>query len=257
FTRRLFLLPPPPNSPSASHSDLQSFLQYATRTNLPTASTLYQGTHYEYTVQKHLRRAGFNLYRIGGRDDAGIDLTGTWHAAGPVTSPAVRAVVQCKALKTKIGPSVVREVEGVAAAAAAAAAAQGRVVGVVVSPREATKGVRGALGRSTVPLVWMMMERDGRLRQVLWNARVQEELGMAGLGVEVRYSIARGEKEEEVALTWEGGEVLGMDEVEEQMQRLGEQWMERWEEDGVVGLSKEEMLDVVERLVPGTRPLML
>ncbi|KAL2825185.1 hypothetical protein BDW59DRAFT_161899 [Aspergillus cavernicola] len=264
FTRRLFQLPPPPPQPSPSHSDLPSFLTYATRTNLPESTTHYQGTLYEYSIQSHLRSCAFALHRVGGRSDLGIDLTGTWHVgSNPALDAPVRVVVQCKALKTKIGPNVVRELEGVTAASKRRGG--GGCAGVLVSPREATKGVREALGRSGMPLVWMMVERGGRVRQVLWNGRV-EGLGLAGLGVEVLYPLGSGSDGDQdgdghgkgvVSLTWEGREVQTMDEVEEEMGRLEEEWMAKWEEKGLRDVSREEVLDAVERVVPGTRPIMI
>jgi hypothetical protein len=45
---------------------------------LPTTSTVYIGTHYEYTVHAALARLGMRLTRVGGRADAGIDLLGQW-----------------------------------------------------------------------------------------------------------------------------------------------------------------------------------
>ncbi|KAL4978527.1 hypothetical protein BDW66DRAFT_164652 [Aspergillus desertorum] len=263
ITRRLFGLPTPPAPSTSLHNDLPSFLSYAKRTGLPARSTTYQGTLYEYTVQAHLRNSAFDLHRVGGRSDLGIDLTGTWHVgSNSITDPPVRVIVQCKALSSKIGPHVVRELEGVAARHFAAALARGPRgsgggVGVLVGPRETTKGVREALGRSPMPLVCMMIERDGRVRQVLWNGRV-EALGLGGLGVEILYP-ARGEIEGEVEarLTWEGKEVRTMDQVEEGMRRSEEEWMAKWEDSGVGDVSMEEILDAVEKVVPGTRPISI
>lgn len=262
LTRRLFQLPTPPANPSPSHTDLPSFLSYAQRTALPESTTTYQGTIYEYAVQSHLRTAAFNLHRVGGRSDLGIDLQGTWHV-GPnqVLDPPVRVIVQCKALKTKIGPNIVRELEGVTARHFAPSGAVG--AGVLVSPREATKGVREALGRSGIPLVWIMMGREGSVRQVLWNGRV-EGLGLGGLGVEVFYPADTGEDSDghgygkgKARLTWDGTEVQAMDEVEEEMRLLEDEWMAKWERTGLGSISGEELLDAVERILPGTRPIMI
>ncbi|RDW90363.1 uncharacterized protein DSM5745_02138 [Aspergillus mulundensis] len=264
LNRRLFGLPTPPAPLTSLHNDLPSFLDYARRTSLPEKTTTYQGTIYEYTVQSHLRASAFSLHRVGGKSDLGIDLTGTWHVgANPVIDPPVRVIVQCKATKAKLGPHVVRELEGVTARhfAVSLARGSGGGVGMLVGPRETSKGVREALGRSAMPLVWMMVERDGRVRQVLWNGRV-EKLGLGGLGVEVLYSKSgEGEAEAEVStearLTWEGKEVQTMDEVEEGMKRLEEEWMTKWKEDGLEDVSAEEVLDAVEKFVPETRPISI
>ncbi|KAL4910067.1 hypothetical protein BDW74DRAFT_144377 [Aspergillus multicolor] len=263
LTRRLFGLPTPPAPLTTLHNDLPSFLEYAQRTDLPEKTTTYQGTIYEYIVQSHLRASAFNLHRVGGKSDLGIDLTGTWHVgANPVTDPPVRVIVQCKATKAKIGPHVVRELEGVTARhfAVALARGSGGGVGMLVGPRETTKGVREALGRSAMPLVWMMVERDGRVRQVLWNERV-EKLGLGGLGVEVLHHKSGEDADAEVStearLTWEGKEVQTMDEVEEGMKRLEEEWLAKWKDNGLEDISAEEVLDAVEKLVPETRPISI
>ncbi|KAL4870077.1 hypothetical protein BDV12DRAFT_195686 [Aspergillus spectabilis] len=270
FTRRLFQLPPPRSTPPPSHNSLSTFLEHAERTALPASTTTYQGTVYEYTIQSHLRKHAFNLYRVGGRSDLGIDLTGTWHVgANPVLDPPIRVVVQCKALRTKLGPNLVRELEGVTARQAGGSG--GGCAGVLVSPREATRGVREALGRSGMPLVWMMVGFDGAIRQVLWNGGVEGlGLGLGGLGVEVLYSPggeedtggdgdghADGHGKPEVRLTWDGKEVQTMDEVEEGIGRLEEEWLAKWGGRGLGDISGEGVLDAVERIVPGTRPIMI
>ncbi|KAL4795316.1 hypothetical protein BDV19DRAFT_389450 [Aspergillus venezuelensis] len=269
LTRRLFQLPLPPPTPSSSHTDLTSFLSHAARTALPESTTTYQGTHYEYTVQSHLRTSAFNLHRVGGRSDLGVDLQGTWHVGPrPVLDPPIRVIVQCKALKTKIGPNIVRELDGVTARHFRGR--DGPVgAGVLVSPREATRGVREAMGRSGMPLVWMMVGREGVVRQVLWNGRVDGVgLGLGGLGVDVLYPGDTGgigdvgedgtaKSEAEARLTWDGREVQSMDEVEEGMKGLEEEWMTKWQAHGLGDVSAEEVLDAVERVVPGTRPIMI
>lgn len=80
---------------------------------------------------------------------------------------------------------------------------------MLVTTRAATKGVREAVARSGVPAVWVMIEDvgkgEGRVRQVLWNHRAGE-MGLAGVGVQVRYLPGKGGEavEQEVALTWKG-----------------------------------------------------
>ncbi|PLB40162.1 uncharacterized protein BDW47DRAFT_115991 [Aspergillus candidus] len=237
FTQRLFKLPTPPTPTPNAHTNLSSFLTYTTRTALAPHSTTYIGTHYEYTVQQTLRASNFTLHRTGGRADAGIDLLGTWHVPG--REHPVRTIVQCKALKTKLGPNLVRELEGTFASAPAGWRT-GDEVGVLVSPREATRGVREALARSAFPLVWMLVGRDGVLRQALWNGRKKE--GGAAVG-----------------LTWDGEELAGMDAVEGEMASAEERWMGMWMDGGgeMGDAEKWELLEVVERLFPEEKPLLL
>lgn len=253
FTRRLFKLPCAPTPPSQNHHNLETFLSYAERISLPPTSTVYVGTHYEYTVLTSLRRYALALHRIGGRDDAGIDLVGTWHLPGRERERAIRVLVQCKALKAKLGPNLVRELEG-AIRQAPVGWRTVQAVGVLVSPREATKGVRDALARSSYPLLWMMVERDGTLRQALWNSRV-EEMGLQPLGVETRYNTAEtdGSLIREVALTWDGCEIPSMEHVERDILHYEDQWATSWGVD-VPGVKKGALLDAVERVFPDGHP---
>ncbi|RHZ58827.1 hypothetical protein CDV55_106717 [Aspergillus turcosus] len=253
FTRRLFKLPSPPPSPSQHHNDLASFLAYAERTSLPTTSTTYIGTHYEYTVQQTLRRFAFSLHRVGGRDDAGIDLIGTWHL--PQHEHPLRVFVQCKSLKTKLGPNLVRELEGTFRQSASPVGWRtGTKIGVLVGPREATKGVRDAMARSAYPLLWMMVERDGEVQQALWNS-CAEQLGLGALGVEMVYGGASGRR---ISLTWDGSELPSMDQVEDLMVQRQVEWLRLWDAGSEMsGERRGELLDLVQQLYPDEKPLLL
>lgn len=130
--------------PNAPHHDLATFLAHAQHTGLSTSSTVYNGTLYEYLAQETLRRYGFELYRVGGRGDRGVDLVGVWripkretwgekdeedkgqenvNTISTGTDKAVkddrhevlRVLVQCKRLvgkHAKIGPNLIRELDG-------------------------------------------------------------------------------------------------------------------------------------------------
>lgn len=254
FTRRLFNLPPTPPPPSQNHHDLPSFLAYAQRTALPEYSTTYVGTRYEYAVLQSLRRFAFSLHRIGGRDDAGIDLVGTWHLPG---LPPIRVIVQCKALRAKLGPNLVRELEGAFQYSPVGWRTTNKVA-MLVSPREATKGVRDALTRSGYPLFWIMMEQDtGTIRQVLWNAKV-EELGLGALGVDTTYrpnqdgdsDDGEGRMKQDIDLTWDETEIPSMDQVEEDMARKEAQWLAAWGCERLSDETKVELLEMVEAAFP-------
>lgn len=256
FTSRLFKLPPPPQPPSTKHHDLPSFLAHAARNSLPSTTPTYIGTHYEYTVQSTLRAFSFHLHRIGGRSDSGIDLFGTWHLPGH--EHPLRVCVQCKALKTKLSPNLVRELDGTVRRHAGWRT--GQQMGVLVSTREATKGVRETLGRSEHPVLWMMVDYEGVLRQVLWNEKV-EALGAVGqLGAEMRYMGDVDGVRKEAVLTWDGEEMECMDSLEERMERLEEQWMQVWGLDGdgdiERGYTKMDVLEAIERLFPAEKPLL-
>lgn len=247
FTRRLFKLPTPPSAPFQSHHDLPSFLAYSARSALPDTTTTYVGTHYEYTVLETLRTQSLALHRIGGRSDAGIDLVGTWHL--PSHEHATRVVVQCKALRAKAGPNLVRELEG--AYRTSLPGWRGEKIGMLVCPREATKGVRDAMAKSAFPLVWLMIRTDGTVKQALWNARV-EEMGLGLLGLETMYGPDAG-MEERVEFTWDGERLEHMDQVERDLLEAQRNWLKSWEVDEGV---QEKLLDVVEELHPEEKPLL-
>jgi hypothetical protein len=214
-------------STESSHSSLSTFLTYAARTNLDRTSTTFAGTYYEYATQTILRRYGFNLDRVGGRGDRGVDLRGSWRiATGPEETTGVKTaehkteleipvIVQCKRLKSKVGPNLIRELEG-------ALAGRGNTLGVLVGTRGATRGVREAMGRSRVGVCWVMLEVVG------------EDAGGRGGG---------------------GKEVEGDDEIREQEEsKEKEQGME-----GVLQSMKDEIISEApsatqEILSPATKP---
>lgn len=167
---------------SKDHHDLPTFLAFAHKHNLSTSTTVYKGTHYEYTVASSLRTFGFDLHRTGKSNDLGIDLLGTWRLPGQKQD--LKVFVQCKASKPM--PAMARELEG--AYAGAPAEWQGEnTIALLVSTKPATKGVVTAVQRSRSPIGVMQIDREGVPRQFLWNA-VAGDRGLAGLGVTVKYS---------------------------------------------------------------------
>jgi hypothetical protein len=188
-----------PNSQSPNHHDLPSFLEYATRIKMDPKSSTYVGTHYEYTVQTALERLGMSLKRIGGKSDYGIDLLGTWPA--PSAFEPLKVLIQCKAFARKIEPSQARELEGAFVGAPIGWRGTG-VLGLLVSQKSATKGVREALGRSRWPMGYVLCGPDGKILQMLWNRRAEQE-GLEGIDVGLKY--AGGDRnEKEVVLMWKG-----------------------------------------------------
>ncbi|ORY63137.1 uncharacterized protein BCR38DRAFT_458367 [Pseudomassariella vexata] len=190
-----------PDSSSLEHHDMATYLAYTARTGLDTGSTTYVGTHFEYTVGMALEKLGFTLRRIGGTSDHGIDLLGTWTV--PSAAHPLRVMVQCKvsAQKTSIGPHQVRELEGAFVGAPPGWRGSG-VIGFLVTQKTATKGIRDSLGRSRWPMGFISCSPDGKLQQMLWNRRAEDE-GLAGLGVGIRLPEEVG-NERELALVWQG-----------------------------------------------------
>lgn len=179
-----------PEPPTTQHNSLSSFISYAERSGLEQKSTVFVGTHYEYTVALSLSRYGFALKRIGGQSDYGTDLLGVW--TPPSTSQTMKVLVQCKAGTSRVGPNYIRELEGAFVGAPSGWRGSG-VLGLLVSQRPATKGVRDGMGRSKLPMGYVCCEGDGAVKQMVWNRRAEEE-GLERFGVTTRHG-ERGDME--------------------------------------------------------------
>lgn len=190
-----------PEASSTQHSNLATFLVHAKRSGLDENSTVFVGTHYEYSVAAALSRYGFSLKRVGGASDYGTDLLGTW--TPPTTEQNFRVLVQCKAGTQRVGPNLIRELEGAFVGAPTGWRGHG-VLGLLVSQRPATKGVRDSLGRSRWPMGYLCCSGHGAVRQMVWNQRAEEE-GLEGFGVTSRY--VEGKKGAELVLL-RGGKML-------------------------------------------------
>ncbi|KAK3661162.1 hypothetical protein LTR56_000285 [Elasticomyces elasticus] len=180
------LLPPV----EQKHHDLPSFLTHAASKELSTTSTVYKGTHFEYTVAAALSNLNFTLQRTGRSNDLGIDLVGQWSlpTERKKRTYEVPVIVQCKAARPT--PSMIRELEGAYTGAPAGWCGDG-VLALLVNVHPSTKGVREAVQRSRWPLGVLQVTRDGAVKQFLWNA-VAAEVGLEGLGVTVRHASKRG-----------------------------------------------------------------
>ena len=237
---------------SASHHDLDTFLQHARRTSLSRESTTYRGTFYEYLTQLTLKRYGFDLVRVGGRGDGGVDMVGLWCLTNGSTETdtvqgpsqrGIRVLVQCKRLQgtSKLGPNLIREMEGAIRASNIPAGWRGKgTMGLLVGTRPATKGVRDAMAAFRTAVGWVYLATDemekrdsnehdpspealadtsvhhaylGRVKQMLWN-KAASDLGLAGIDVVARYAPAVGGTEptpqqKEVVLMRQGRVISG------------------------------------------------
>ncbi|KAK3112954.1 hypothetical protein LTR53_010217, partial [Teratosphaeriaceae sp. CCFEE 6253] len=179
------LLPPT----GQKHSDLQTFLAYASRSKLDVGSTVYKGTHFEYTVAAALQGFNLSLQRTGRSNDLGIDLVGHWSVpTGRRKLQPIPVIVQCKASPPT--PAMIRELEGAYTGAPAGWRGDG-VLALLANVRPSTKGVREAVQRSRLPLGVLQITREGEVKQLLWNGSAAEA-GLAALGVAVRYASKRG-----------------------------------------------------------------
>lgn len=208
---------------SEQHNDLNSFLDYAKRVELADTSTVYVGTHYEYTVASSLQSLGFDLTRTGRASDYGIDLLGHWSV--PSLPKPIRVLLQCKAHNKGLTPANVRELEG-AFPGAPAGWRGGGVLGFLVATNQATKGMRDALIRSHLPMGFLQVTAEGTVLQFIWNHEAAQQ-GLEGMGVTNRFSPRSGEKEhhgngleQEIALTWKGW-TLGRENIKVGVQDTG------------------------------------
>ena len=203
------------------------------------SSPVHVGTSYEHLCARTLPRLDFqHLTRTGGAGDRGIDLLGQWlpQSLQRTNSPPLNVVVQCKARAQKAGPEVIRELEGALASAPGEWRGED-TVGVLCAKREVTPGVRDALRRSRRGVVWVMIEdldegkghegkggnrdevtdrdartgngveerKEGRIKQILWNDRVQKLVGEGtGTGVVHMPGEAGGRMETEILLSYNG-----------------------------------------------------
>ncbi|KAF4126593.1 Protein of unknown function (DUF2034) [Geosmithia morbida] len=201
----------PSAAAKSPHNSLETFVGYAERTGLDPRSTVYVGTRYEYQVAAALSRYGFHLVRVGGAGDYGTDLLGTW--TPPTTGTALRLLVQCKGGAQRVGPNLVRELEGAFASAppgwrgtgggSDGGNANANVMGLLVGQRPATKGVRDSLGRSRWPMGYACCDAEGRVMQLMWNHRAADG-GLGDLDVVTRRSHGDRGEQSEVVLVRQG-----------------------------------------------------
>ena len=78
-------------------------------------------------------------------------------------------------------------------------------MGLLVSQKPATKGVREALGRSRWPMGYVLCTPEGKILQMMWNRRAEQE-GLEDISVGLKY--AGGDAaQKEVLLTWKGEDI--------------------------------------------------
>ena len=121
----------------------------------------------------------------------------------------MKVLLQCKAFTTKIGPRFIRELEGSFVGAPAHWHGNG-VMGFLVAPSEATKGMRDALVKSKLPLGFMQVTREGRVLQMVWNQQANL-WGLEGYGVTMKYGKTK--DEQEVVMTQDGTTIMSLAKV--------------------------------------------
>ncbi len=111
----------------------------------PLVSYTELGTQYELRTIEVLKKYAFELRHTGGRSDGGIDLVGNWLIPG---IPKIPIIVQCKNITSKLGPVMVREVEGVIAGR------QGGTLGILVCSQSASDASRQRIELSNWPFIY-------------------------------------------------------------------------------------------------------
>lgn len=149
-----------------------------------TESSVARGTRYEHLCRALMSQMfGMELERTGGAGDRGIDLRGWWQlppaptsalALTSVTQPhlrrqrRIRIVAQCKCQDEggkKMGPALVREMEGVMFRESSA-------VSVSKAHREVTQATGSvAVDEDDVPLAGIMLSSSGFSKQALLQVR--------------------------------------------------------------------------------------
>ena len=175
-------------------------------------TTVYKGTHFEYTVMEALKEFGFHLHRTGKANDKGIDLLGHWDL--PAEPFQMKVLIQCKV--SQASPASFRELEG--AYAGAPVEWQGEnVLALLASSKRLTGGVLEGATRSQSPVGALHIEQNGLVRQFVLNA-VAGKRGLAGMGVTSRYQegqqqtpnapVGKTQTFKTIALTWNGKPLL-------------------------------------------------
>jgi len=116
-----------------------------------------------------------SLSRVGGRDDRGVDLTGTW-LPPPAQPPrfAFPVYVQCKTERARAGPKFLRELEGTLGITAS------RVLGILATRGLCTPGMTKHMQQSRLPLAYCCIEPkedSGYIKQLIWNCVAAEMIG--------------------------------------------------------------------------------
>lgn len=161
------------------HHSLQSFIDYASSTNLDLKSTVFKGTLHEYSVLETLKTYSFDLSRVGGNDDKGIDLKGTWK----LPNNSIPIIIQCKNEAKKIGPKYIRELSGIKSLTP-------RTISMLASTSMFTPMAMQTMAGSSQPICLTLFKQHSEgaaLQQLIWNRAAGEIIG--DLQVKMEYDV--------------------------------------------------------------------
>ncbi|TPX48274.1 hypothetical protein SeMB42_g03060 [Synchytrium endobioticum] len=121
-------------------------------------SAVEKGLALERAAIKVLSRFHFQLRHVGGANDRGVDLRGTWplpsarssppsqQLSPPSLIPPINVIIQCKNEATCIGPKVIRELEGTLTKET------GLTLGLLVTSNGLSRRALDAIQAATLPI---------------------------------------------------------------------------------------------------------
>lgn len=122
------------------------------------------GTAYEKEVSQTLQRyLSMKVTQVGGRGDDGIDLMAEW----ALMEPAIKVIAQCKRIKSRVSPRVVRELEGTVLNCGL------DHIGMLASTMPASEQCMDRIKHSKLPLMFMQIS-EFRINGVLMSHEFQQ-----------------------------------------------------------------------------------
>ncbi|KAG8730419.1 hypothetical protein FRC11_006738 [Ceratobasidium sp. 423] len=219
-------------------------------TAVPKMSTVFVGRAFEHRSLSLLQsRLSMTLAHVGARGDGGVDLQGWWWVPRLDESKgkdrrAIRVLAQCKALKSKLGPIHVRELEGAALVQQHSFAAQDplvtstkqqELVAVIISLSGFTSGTVKRAMASPIPFLLLHLpapesspfpppeQEEEEMPQplpiptepdsdpdlvgpIVWNFKLAGATGLLGGHMEIRWALGKGQEGQggRPVLYWKG-----------------------------------------------------
>ncbi|QSL66693.1 hypothetical protein MERGE_001077 [Pneumocystis wakefieldiae] len=146
-------------------------------------------------VQDTLKRYNINLWRVGGRNDQGIDLRGYWYYEREKTRHKLPVIVQCKNEKKKIGSRYIREMNGVLSEE------NEGILGLISCCGYTEMAQKQLLKASKAMGICIILPKneEGFLKKIIWNMEASKLI--RGLGVQFQYKEIDNTIEKELVLT--------------------------------------------------------
>ncbi|TPX33884.1 hypothetical protein SmJEL517_g03333 [Synchytrium microbalum] len=150
-------------------------------------TNLEKGLELELATIQVFSQLGFHLRHVGGANDKGVDLRGTWNIQPPPSQPPhVNVIIQCKNEASSIGPKSIREFEGTLSKET------GLTLGLFVSSRGLTKKSMQAIHASTLPIGFATLILNNSssqtlLKELQFNHAAQRKVMPSNIVLAPRY----------------------------------------------------------------------